>query len=462
MSAFDRAAYAELLSRYDKPGPRYTSYPTAPCWSADFGADQYRERLQAAGQKTDRPLSLYVHIPYCNALCFFCGCATVITQRHEKEAPYVDAVLREAELAQTAMGGSGRRVAQHHWGGGTPTFLGPTQLRRLFEGLNALFPVTDDAEVSIEVDPRVTSAAQLECLRELGFNRISMGVQDFDAKVQKTINREQSFEQTRAIVDKARELGFLSVNLDLVYGLPYQSAASFAATLDGFFELDADRIACYSYAHVPWLKKHQKVIPEAALPKGADKLGLYLQALDGFLSHGYVAIGMDHFAKATDELSVAAGAGKLHRNFMGYTTRPAEDMLSFGMSSISELDGAFAQNHKILREWQAAVDAGELPVDRGLRRSADDERRRRIILDLMCRFELRFDQHGGAEDFRKSHARELQELEAMQADGLVEVDASGIRVTEAGRLFVRNICMSFDAYLDREGKREGPMFSRTV
>ncbi|MCA8954978.1 MAG: oxygen-independent coproporphyrinogen III oxidase, partial [Planctomycetes bacterium] len=315
--------YSRLLACYDRPGPRYTSYPTAPVWRDDYTAEHHRERLQAAGQRHGEPLSLYVHIPYCNAMCYFCGCATVITQRHDKEQPYVDRVLAEAALTHAALVGgqeSTRPIAQHHWGGGTPTFLGPERIERLFEGLRALFPLADGAEVSIEVDPRVTTQEQLATLARSGFNRISMGVQDFDPKVQHAIHRVQSFDETEAIVRGARDLGFLSVNVDLVYGLPFQSIEGFQRTLEQLHRLSPDRIACYSYAHVPWLKKHQTVIPEDALPRGADKLALYLCALQSFVEHGYEAIGMDHFAKRDDELAIAARRGALHRNFMGYTT----------------------------------------------------------------------------------------------------------------------------------------------
>jgi oxygen-independent coproporphyrinogen-3 oxidase len=449
----------ELLSRYDKPGPRYTSYPTAPVWSDEFSAPDYAARLRAGGQ-SDEVMSLYAHIPYCNAMCFFCGCATVITQRHEKAAPYVDRLLREAAMVHAEMGGA-RRVAQHHWGGGTPTFLAPEFIEKLFIGLCELFPLTDDAEVSIEVDPRVTTRQHIETLARIGFNRISMGVQDFDPKVQKTINRVQSFAQTEAIVTGARELGFDSVNLDLIYGLPYQTKAGFQRTLDAVHELNPDRIACYSYAHVPWIRKHQKVIPEDSLPRGGDKLELYLTALRDLVDHGYEAIGMDHFARRQDDLAVAARQGSLHRNFMGYTTLPAEDMLAFGMSAISEFDGAFSHNYKTLQEWEARIDAGELPVERGMVRSVDDDQRRRIILDLMCHFRLEFGRHGGGEEFQRRYAAEFAELQPMVADGLLTIDAEGIEVTETGRLFVRNICMPFDAYLRRD-EQQGPMFSRTV
>ena len=453
----------ELLSRYDAPGPRYTSYPTAPVWHDRFGPADYEKALSLAGSRTDDPLSLYVHIPYCEHLCWFCGCTTVITQRHEQERPYVDSVLAEARLVHERLGGD-RRVAQHHWGGGTPTFLEPANIERLFLGLKELFPLTDAAEVSIEVDPRVTTRAQLESLAKIGFNRISMGLQDFDEKVQKAVHREQSFDQTRAIIESSRELGFLSVNVDLIYGLPHQTIESFQRTLDLVQTLRPDRIACYGYAHVPWLKKHQRVIPEEALPKGKDKLDLYLASLQSFGDHGFEPIGMDHFALADDELAVAARSGTLHRNFMGYSTRPAEDMISFGMSAISEVSGAFAHNHKDVQSWRDDVERGRLPIHRGLWRSAEDEERRRIILHLMCRFRVDFADHGGKAEFHRRYGDELLRLQPMVDDGLASITDEAIKVTDMGRLFVRNLCMVFDAYLDpsTHGQGKGPMFSRTV
>jgi len=454
----------ELLERYDRPGPRYTSYPTAPVWSDAFGPDDYAARLAAAGERTHDPLSLYVHLPYCESMCWYCACSVVITQDHEKGSRYVDDVLREADLVRRHLGaGDERRVVQHHWGGGTPTFLPPHECERLFTGLCERFGLADGAEVSIEVDPRVTTRAHLEALARVGFNRISMGVQDFDERVQQAIHRVQPFEMTKELVDAARELGFSSVNLDLVYGLPYQDEHSFARSLELVAQLEPDRIACYSYAHVPWLKKHQKLMPEDAMPTGAQKQALFQLALSALVDDGMEAIGMDHFARSTDELAVAAQRGRLHRNFMGYTTRPADDMLSFGVTSIGEVDGAFTQNRKTVADWRNALDAGELPVERGHRRSADDDARRRIILDLMCRFRLDYDEHGGAVAFRGRYADELERLAEMARDGLCELDDDGVTVTDAGRILIRNLAMAFDAYLPRgDGGGERPRFSRTV
>ncbi len=457
----NHALHEHLLKKYDRPGPRYTSYPTAPTWTADFGDAEHRSSLARAAAAAGAPMAMYVHLPFCRSMCFYCGCSVIVSKDDSKAERYVGEVLDEARLARAALAAP-RPVAQHHWGGGTPTFLPPEQLERLFHGLAELFPLTPDAEVSIEVDPRVTTVPQLEALRRCGFDRISMGVQDFDQQVQETIHRVQSFELTRDLVQAARAVGFTSVNVDLVYGLPHQRPETFAKSIEMVLQLRPDRLACYGYAHVPWLKKHQCVIPEAALPRGADKLALYLLTLEALQAAGYLPIGMDHFGLAQDKLVQAAQRGELHRNFMGYTTAPAEDMLSFGVTAISEMAGAFAQNVKTLVDYREHLDAGKLPVERGLRRNDDDERRRRIILDLMCRFRLDYADHGGREQFTQRYATACAALPEMADDGLVEMRDSGLRVTELGRLFVRNLAMPFDAYLERQRQGSGPMFSRTV
>jgi oxygen-independent coproporphyrinogen-3 oxidase len=451
----------ELLSRYDQPGPRYTSYPTAPVWSSEFGPEDHRDSLVRANEQDGAGMSLYVHLPFCRSMCFYCGCSVIISRDPKSGDRYVEEVLKEAALARTILLAN-RPVVQHHWGGGTPTFLQPEQIERLFRGLLSIYPHTDDAEISIEVDPRVTTVRQLEVLRECGFNRISMGVQDFDAEVQEAINRIQPYELTRDLVVASRELGFASVNLDMVYGLPHQTPKKFATSIEQVLSLRPDRLACYGYAHVPWLKKHQEVISVEDLPRGADKLDLYLLSLNAFQDAGYEAIGMDHFALPEDGLVKAANAGQLHRNFMGYATHKAEDMLSFGVTSISEIAGAFAQNVKQLNQYREHLNAGRLPVERGLRRSSEDEQRRAIILDLMCRFRLDYADHGGAESFCERYQTALQALAPFEQDGLIELDAKGIRVTPLGRLFVRNVAMPFDAYLEQLRSAKKPMFSRTV
>lgn len=450
-----------LLARYDQPGPRYTSYPTAPVWTSDFGPDDHRDSLVRANDEDGVGMSLYVHLPFCRSMCYYCGCSVIIARDPKNGDRYVADVLREATLARATLSAT-RPVVQHHWGGGTPTFLTPEQIEQLFLGLARTFPHAEGAEISIEVDPRVTTVEQLEVLRRCGFNRISMGVQDFEEDVQKAINRIQPYELTRDLVEASRDLGFGSVNLDLVYGLPHQTPDKFRNSIEQVLGLRPDRLACYGYAHVPWLKKHQTVINEADLPRGADKLDLYLLSLNAFQDAGYEAIGMDHFALPEDGLVKAANSGKLHRNFMGYATHQAEDMLSFGVTSISEIAGAFAQNVKQLHKYREHLDSGQLPVERGLGRSVDDEERRQIILDLMCRFRLDYDQHGGAESFRAEYGDALQQLLPMQQDGLIEFDDKGITVTEIGRLFVRNVAMPFDAYLQKQREAKKPMFSRTV
>lgn len=451
----------ELLDRYDKPGPRYTSYPTAPVWTDAFGEADHRASLRRANEQPGIGIAQYVHLPFCQSLCWYCGCSVLITTDSKRIATYVQDVLAEAAIARAELTAD-RPVVQHHWGGGTPTMLSPDLMETLFCGLTELFPLAENAEVSLEADPRVTTVAQLQRLAKLGFNRLSMGVQDFDPVVQESIHRVQPFEVTRDLVIAAREADFHSVNLDLVYGLPHQDPATFRTSVEKVLELQPDRLACYGYAHVPWLKKHQRLIDEGAVPRGADKLALYAVALEVLQDAGYVAVGLDHFARPTDELVRADEAGTLHRNFMGYTTLPCDDMLAFGLTAISEVAGAFSMNHKEMGPWREAVRAGRLPVARGLRRTEDDEARRAVILDLMCRFELAFADHGGRTAFLRRYKGEVAALSDMAQDGLVVVDGDGIHVTERGRFLVRNVAMPFDAYLQAQRAQNTPIFSRTV
>ncbi|PIE23197.1 MAG: oxygen-independent coproporphyrinogen III oxidase [Planctomycetota bacterium] len=460
----DRAA----LQRYDQPGPRYTSYPTAPVWTDSFGSKDWSQALHRADADHEAPLSCYVHLPFCHSLCLYCGCSVHITKQMPLVRSYVDLLLVEAELLAEQMP-ERRSVWQHHWGGGTPTYLPPDEIRRLYLGIQEIFPSREDAEVSIEVDPRVTTFEQLATLRELGFNRISFGVQDFDPKVQETVHRVQSSEMTYALLSEARRLGFTSSNVDLIYGLPFQHPESFAKTLDTIIEWDIDRVACYSFAYVPWLKTQQKALPTEHLPSPETKFDLFALALEKFGAAGYEAIGLDHFAKRDDSLAVATRSGTLHRNFMGYTTRFAserqpEDMLALGVTSIGDMGGAFAQNVKSQRKWREMVSSGTLPVERGHWRSPDDEERRRIILDLMCQFRLRFADYEGPElpPFQERFTEALQELRPMAEGGLITITDKEIQVSEPGRIFLRNICMPFDAYLAKQRANKKPMFSRTV
>ena len=465
MTATSSETVASLLRQYDKPGPRYTSYPTAVEFNESFDEIGYRERLDAAAALTAQPLSLYVHLPFCEARCSYCGCMVIVTQKREVAARYLDYLEREIEMLASALGGR-RRVVQHHWGGGTPTYLTPEQIRRLNDAVTRHFDIEQDAEKAIEIDPRVTTIEQLELLKALGFNRLSMGVQDFTREVQEAINRHQTEAQTRALYQQARELGFESINVDLIYGLPRQSLDAFRRTLDSVVEMGPDRVAVYSYAHVPWLRPHQKQIDASELPDAGLKFDLFGAAVEMFLAAGYRQIGMDHFARPDDELAVAAASKRLHRNFMGYTTRPAPDMLGLGVSAIGDVRGAFAQNHKKLPAYYEAIDRGRFPIDRGYALSEDDLIRRYVITELMCNFHVSraaVTERFGVE-FDRYFANELMRLSEQPgpvADGFLRLTPDAVEVTPRGRLFVRNICMTFDQYLPAH-QQGRPVFSRTI
>ena len=455
---------AARLRQYDRPGPRYTSYPTAVEFTDRFDESAYRGRLQAAASAAGEPLSLYVHLPFCEARCTYCGCMTIITQKREVAARYLDYLEREIAMLTARLGGR-RRVVQHHWGGGTPTYLTLGQIERLHATIARHFDIDPDAELAIEIDPRVTTREQLQLLRALGFNRLSMGVQDLTPEVQDAIGRTQPESLTRDLYEYARTIGFGAINMDLIYGLPRQTLDTFTRTLSSVAAMRPDRIAVYSYAHVPWLRPHQSRIDVSALPDRDLKFGLIGAALDTFGDAGYEAIGVDHFALPDDELAVAARERRLHRNFMGYTTRRAGDLLGAGVSAISDLCGAFAQNVKKLPPYYAALDEGRLPIDRGYALTSDDLVRRHVISELMCNFHVdrpavsrRFDI-----DFDTYFERELAARAASGgpvADGFVIVSGDAVEVTPPGRLFVRSVCMQFDRYLAaHEGRR---VFSQTI
>jgi oxygen-independent coproporphyrinogen-3 oxidase len=432
----------QLLTKYDRPGPRYTSYPTAVEFHDAFDERAYRAQLARASGDWQDPLSLYVHLPFCEERCTFCGCSVIITRKREVAARYLGYLEREIDMVARALGRR-RRVLQYHWGGGTPTYLSVDQIERLHAVIAERFEILPDAEVAIEVDPRVTSLAQLETLRRHGFNRLSMGVQDFTPEVQEAVNRVQSEAATRAIFDEARRLGFVSINIDLIYGLPLQTRESFGRAVDAVIRMR----------------------PAAdALPTGERKLELFLEAMHRFVDAGYAQLGMDHFALPGDELTRAASAHALYRNFMGYTTHPAPDLIGVGVSAIGDVCGAFAQNVKKLSTYYDALDAGRFPTERGYALDPDDRLRRHVIAELMCnlhldcreverRFGIRFDEYFGPE---------LEELaRGPAADGLVAVDGGSIDVTPAGRLLLRNVAMIFDRHL-RQRRTEQPVFSRTV
>jgi oxygen-independent coproporphyrinogen-3 oxidase len=453
----------DLLTKYDRPGPRYTSYPTAPYFNEAFDEAAYRSRLTAAAGDADAPLSMYVHLPFCHERCTFCGCNVVVSPHRGPEQRYLEVV--DAELGQLAAAlGDRRRLNQLHWGGGTPTYLTPEQCQRLFAAITDRFPLTDDAEVAIEVDPAVTTMEHLATLRRAGFNRISMGLQDTNPDVQRAVQRIQPLKLTREHVDEARRLGFDSVNIDLIYGLPLQTESSFQTTVRSVIsELEPDRVACFSYAHVPWIKPHQRQLDETALPTGWDKFSLFTTAAREFVDAGYTFVGFDHFARPGDELARALAEDRIHRNFMGYTVMPAADQVGVGVTAIGDVAGAYAANAKKLSAYERAVESGNLPVDRGLVRSAEDELRRAVIHRIICTLRLDFAwaEDRFAVDPRDHFADALSALEPMAADGLVELGDDGIAVTSIGRFFLRNLCMPFDAYLKTQDP-DGPKYSRTV
>lgn len=451
----------ELLAKYEQAGPRYTSYPTVPEWSAAFGEAETREAIRDNGrERAGFPLSLYIHIPFCAKLCFYCGCNIHLTRDEALVERYINALDREIGSVADQIG-TKRPVVQIHWGGGTPTHLDPDQLERVYHLLSSRFKLAKAAEVSLEVHPAVTSDAQLERLAKLGFNRISMGVQDFDPVVQRAVNRIQPYEATHDLVSKSRELGFQSVNLDLMYGLPFQTLVGFEITLAKVMKIRPDRIALFNYAHLPALFPHQKGFKE--LPDAALKLDLLEQAIATFMRHGYQYIGMDHFALPENELARAKIDQSLRRNFMGYTTCADSDLFSFGMSAISDLDGAFFQNERKLEGYFEAIEAGRMPVCKGMILSADDKLRRDVIYTLICHgyLDKRAIAARHAIDFDATFATELAELGTMRDDRLITLTPDAIRVESSGQLLIRNLCMPFDAYLRRRPAESRP-FSRTI
>ncbi|MBI5070084.1 MAG: oxygen-independent coproporphyrinogen III oxidase [Deltaproteobacteria bacterium] len=452
----------QLIQKYDRPGPRYTSYPTAPEWSEAFGPEQYHSHL-ARADADPGPLSAYVHLPFCREMCRFCGCNVIATHDTTRADAYLD--LLEKEIAMVAERLPRRRaISQLHWGGGTPTFLDEKQLARCHAAVARHFGFAPDAEKAIEIDPAITRKSQIDVLADLGFNRISMGVQDFEPRVQETVGRIQGEKETRELVEHARARGFHGVNLDLIYGLPFQTPESWAHTLDRIIAIRPDRMAVFGYAHVPWAKPHQRLLPVDKLPDTALRVQLFLMAAEAFGKAGYRQIGLDHFALESDELARAQDGGYLYRNFQGYTVRPADDTVAFGMSSISDIGGAYAQNAHKLKDWGDHVAAGRLPVERGTAMTADDILRRFAINRVMCLFRLdlgEIEQKFGAAA-RQALSPSLIQLRELQDDGLVTFDGDVLRVTPLGQLLVRNVAMLFDAYLPKHAKDKQQTFSRTV
>ena len=451
----------EFLARYNRPGPRYTSYPTAPVWNDAFGPDDL-ERVHEEANRARSPVSLYMHIPFCESLCLFCACNVIIQKDKNVAPPYLGVLKRELERVSRSVSRE-RPVVQFHWGGGTPTYLTPPQIEDLFGAARDHFTFAPDAEVGIEVDPRVTSRAHLETLRRLGFNRLSMGVQDFHPEVQKAINRIQPFELTRDLISAARELGFDSINVDLIYGLPYQSPERFAHTVDQILQLAPDRVALFSYAHVPWLKKQQGSFA-AHLPEGMQKFEIFRTGMLKFLEAGYLYIGMDHFAKPGDELATSQQNRTLHRNFQGYTTKAGADLYGMGVTAISGIQNAYAQNHRDLPSWEKAVAGRGIATMRGYHLSDDDRLRRAVISRLLCHtivVKAEISREFGV-DFDRYFAEELRQLEPSRDDGLVLLESDQIRTTWLGRIFIRNLAMAFDPYLERQQLAAKPLFSKTL
>jgi len=444
----------DLVKKYNVPGPRYTSYPPATKFTDAISWEQLSIKIEE-NNRAPRDLSVYFHIPFCETLCWFCGCTTVITLNHSQGMSYVEALGREVEKMTPKLNRQ-RKVVQLHFGGGSPTFLRPDEIRRLGEIIHQHFTFSTDLEASVEVDPRRLTRDHMVALREIGFNRVSMGVQDFNPKVQEAIHRIQPREMTQQAMDWMRELGYNSINLDLIYGLPFQTPQSFHETLETVLTMKPDRLAVFSYAHVPWIKPSQKILEREVLPTPETKLEVLKLVIEKLTADGqYVYIGMDHFAKPTDELAVAQREKKLQRNFQGYSTRAGSDIYAFGMSSISQIPDAYWQNEKELPKWQEAVDAGKVPLNRAYFVTGEDKVRRETIMRVMCDLSLDYaamSQKLGI-NFQQHFAKELASLTPFEADGLVKRNAAGLEVTDAGRLFIRNIAMCFDNTLAPEGQR---------
>jgi oxygen-independent coproporphyrinogen-3 oxidase len=451
----------ELLRKYDRPGPRYTSYPTAPIWSENIQTEAYREALQQASGRVDDPLAVYCHIPFCRMRCFYCGCNTCITNRPENTESYIDRMRTEIHKTAELLG-ERNRISQLHFGGGTPTFVGVEGLERILDKLDKHFEYIENAEKSIEIDPRVTTFGQLDFLSGRGFNRVSIGVQDFEPAVQEAIGRIQSEQRIIELLEYARKLHFKGINFDLIYGLPKQNVETFTRTLEKTIELRPDRLAVYSFAYLPTVKSHQSIINEKALPSTEEKYRLFATAVEKLTGAGYRQIGMDHFALPEDELSIAQSDGRLHRNFMGYTVQAAPEMIGLGMSSIGYVNDAFFQNYSKLDSYKDAIRDHGFAVYRGMKLSKDDLIRQYTISSLMCNFRLNFnlleEKFGVTYDdyFKSEHAGLLD----FERDQFLRRTEEGLEITPLGRTFVRNIAMTFDTYLAGQGKKA--TYSRTI
>ena len=438
-----------LIKKYDKAGPRYTSYPTAPQFSPSYNADTLKKCIERSNTEIiPTPLSLYIHIPYCDTICYYCACNKIITKDHSVSNEYLD--LLEAEMGMLSpLFDPDRELEQLHLGGGTPTFLNHEELMRLMGAIEENFNISADCEMSIEIDPRKVTNESLQFLHNIGFNRISLGVQDFDSKVQLAVNRVQSFDLVKERLETARQLNIQSINMDLIYGLPFQTVKTFEQTLDKVIELLPDRLSIFNYAHLPERFKPQRRINEADLPTPAEKLEIFKLTMEKLQQAGYVYIGMDHFALKNDSMVKAQQEGSLQRNFQGYSTHAHTDLIGVGVSSIGSISDSYSQNSSNMDEYRKMVNAGQLPVVRGLVMTADDRLRKQVITQLICHFTLDISalEKEWHIDFANYFSAELMQLEAMAQDGLVSFDHERIQVEPRGRLLIRNICMVFDAYL---------------
>ena len=446
----------ELLKKYDVSGPRYTSYPTAPQFSGEFSQQDYQACIAQSEAGIARPLSIYVHLPFCDTICYYCACNKIVTKDRARALPYLEHLHKEMAL-QASLFDDNRIVEQLHWGGGTPTFISHEQMAELMNQIRSHFTLADDSigEYSIEIDPREADAETIKVLREIGFNRLSLGVQDLDERVQKAVNRVQSEAETFAVIDAARAEGFRSISLDLMYGLPHQTTTSFVRTLERVLQAEPDRLSLFNYAHMPTMFKPQRRINEDELPDAQVKLDILQASIEHLSDAGYVYIGMDHFARPDDELAVAQREGKLHRNFQGYSTHADCDLVALGVTAIGQIGDSYSQNQREVAPYYEAIDSGQLALLRGMRLSEDDRIRRQVIQTLICHFRLDFSDIDTALGIKCQDyfAKELTRLAPMQADGLLELNEQGIEVLPAGRLLIRNICMVFDAYLqDSEQK----------
>lgn len=450
------------FKKYDKPGPRYTSYPTAPQFHEKFTHKDFLDEIfKTNNAETKAPLSLYFHLPYCDTLCYFCGCNMIITRNRDRIREYINYIKKEIDLFKKYLS-EDRIAVQHHWGGGTPTHLFPDEINDLASYINSKFQFADNSEISCEIDPRELKQEHLEALKNNGFNRISMGVQDFDENVQKAVNRIQTEDISMQAINWIRTLEFQSLNLDLIYGLPHQTVKSFEKTVDRVIDISPDRIAVFNYAHVPWMKKHMSLINPDDIPVPEVKLEILKMTIEKLTSSGYVFIGMDHFAKPNDELSIALKEKKLYRNFQGYSTHAGTDLYALGITSISQLKNIYAQNYKTEKEYYTALNENIFPTAKGYYLTEDDQIRREVIMKLMCDFELDFEYIESKYQiyFKEYFKWGLSNLKEMIDDQLLQLSDSGIKINHAGKLLIRNIAINFDGFIERQ--QDKARYSRTI